>query len=212
MAANWAKFYPYVQPFLPGCPEVVVETHLREAAQEFCAISGVHRFDIEKDFTSRKTSDYDVEVPAGTLLEDIIVLYINGSPAKRVSDVHYDLPSTVANSRPSSFSIYQDTQIRFYPTPDDKYEFEGVGILKPSATATGVEDFIFNTHGRSIACGAIFRLAVIPGKEWTNPELAAYYKAEFYKHANDAKGRDARRANVKAKLVGFDRATVRRGL
>jgi len=212
MAVTWASFYPYVQPHVPGCPEIVVETHLQEAAAEFCAVSQIWRYDIDKDYTSKNTSDYEVEVLTNTVLEDILVMYLDGQPLKRVSDGHYDLPSTVGTSRPMSFSIYQDEQIRFFPTPDGKYEFEGVAVLKPSLSATGVEDFIFETHGRSIACGAISKLAAIPGKEWTNPELAAYYKAEFYKHANDAKGRDTRRVNLKVKMVGFDRTTSRRGL
>lgn len=212
MAVQWASFLPYIQPLLPGCPEIIIETHLQEAAAEFCAVSQIWRYDIDKDFTSKNTAEYDIDVPQRAVLEDILVLYINGQAVKRVSDRHFDLPSSIAAGRPSSYAVYQDSQVRFYPTPDGKYDFEGVGVLKPALNATGVEDFIFETHGRSIACGAIFRLAIIPGKEWTNPELAAYYKSEFYKHATDAKGRDTRRAGLRAKLVGFDKATVGRGI
>lgn len=212
MAVAWANFLPYIQPLLPGCPEIIIETHLQEAAAEFCAVSQIWRYDIDKDYTSRNTAEYEIEVPNRAVLEDILILYINGTAVNRVSDRHFDLPSGVANGRPMSFSIYQDSQIRFYPTPDSKYEFEGTGVIKPSLTATGVEDFIFESYGRSIACGAIFRLAIIPGKEWTNPELAAYYKSEFYKHATDAKGRDTRGASLRAKMVGFDKASVRRGI
>jgi len=212
MAVAWDSFLPYIQPLLPGCPEIIIETHLQEAAAEFCGISQIWRYDIDKDYTSRNTAEYDVEVPTRTVLEDVLVLYVNGQPISRVSDQHYALPSGSANGRPMSFSIYQDSQIRFYPTPDGKYEFEGTGVIKPALTATGVENFIYETHGRSIACGAIYRLAMIPGKEWTNFELGAYYKSEFYKHATDAKGRDTRRSSLRAKMVGFDKASVRRGI
>lgn len=212
MAVTWASFYPYVQPHVPGCPEIVIENHLQEAAAEFCQISEVWRYDIDKDYTSKNTAEYDIEVPTRAILEDILVLYIDGLPCTRVSDKHFDFPSQTTTGRPSYFTIYQDTQVRFYPTPDAKYEFEGVGVLKPSLSATGVEEFIYETHGRSIACGAISKLAMIPGKEWTNPELAAYYKAKFYQHANDAKGRETRRVNLRVKTVGFDSATKRRGL
>lgn len=212
MAVQWASFLPYIQPLLPGCPEIIIETHLQEAAAEFCALSQIWRYDIDKDFTSKNTAEYDIDVPQRAVLEDILVLYINGQAIKRVSDRHFDLPSGYSKGRPHCFSVYQDSQVRFYPTPDAKYDFEGVGILKPALNATGVENFIYETYGRSIACGAIARLAIIPGKEWTNPDLAAYYKAEFYKHANDAKGRDTRGAELRAKPVGFDKASVRRGI
>lgn len=212
MAITWDSFYPYVQPHVPGCPDIVIETHLQEAAAEFCAKTEVWRYDIDKDYTSKNTAEYEVEVPTNAVLEDILVLYIEGQVVKRVSDRHFDLPSTYSTSRPSMFTIYQDSQVRFYPTPDGKYEFEGSAVIKPSLAAKGVEDFIFESHGRSIACGAIARLAYIPGKEWTNPELGAYYKAEFYRHINEVKGRETRRVNLRAKPVGFDRVTVRRGL
>jgi hypothetical protein len=101
------------------------------------------------------------------------------------------------------------TKYGFSPHPTaSKYTFEGVGVLKPSLSATGVEDFIFETHGRSIACGAIWRLTIIPGKEWSNPEVAMYYKTEFYKHMDAAKGRDTRRVNLRIASVGFDRASA----
>lgn len=212
MAVAWANFYPYIQPHLPGCPEIVIENHLREAASEFCKLSQIWRYDIDKDYTSRNTAEYDIEVPTRTVLEDILILYLDGLPIKQVSDRHFDLPSMYQNSRPTAFSIYQDSQIRFYATPDGKYEFEGVAVIKPSSSALDVEDFIYETHGRSIACGAIYRLAMIPAKEWTNPELATYYRAEFYKHAADARSRDTRASGQTVKMVGFDAATKRKGI
>jgi len=212
MVKTWDNFFPYVQPHVPGCPEIVIQTHLQEAAAEYIARSELWRFDIESDFTSKNTSDYEIDVPTGAVLENILTLFVNGAATKRVTDRHFQVSNTADNSAPSSFSIYQDNQIRFFPTPDRKYTFEGVGVLKPSLSATGVEDFIFETHGRSIACGAIWRLTVIPGKEWSNPELAMYYKTEFYKHMDAAKGRDTRRVNLRIASVGFDRATARGGI
>ena len=206
MAALWSKFYPYIQPYLPGCPEIVIEAHLQEAAAEFIGRSELWRFDIESDFTSKSTSDYEIDVPPGAVLENILALYVDGAPIKRVTDRHFHASNTQENSAPSAYTIYQDNQIKFYPTPDRKYTFEGVGTLKPALSATGVEDFIFETHGRSIACGAIWRLAIIPGKEWSNPETAMYYKTEFYKHMDVARGRDTRRVNLRIAPVGFDRA------
>jgi hypothetical protein len=212
MAKLWSNFYPYIQPFVPGCPEVVIESHLQEAAAEYIGRSEIWRFEVENDFTSKNTADYEIDVPTGAILENILVLYIDGQPVKRVTDRHYALPNTTDTGSPSAFTIYQDAQIKFFPTPDKKYTFSGVGTLKPSLSATGVEDFIFETHGRSIACGAIHRLCAIPGKEWSNPEVAMYYKNEFYKHMEDAKGRDTRRVNMRVAPQGFDRATKRRGM
>jgi hypothetical protein len=212
MAVTWGNFLPYIQPHVPGCPEIVIKTHLQEAAAEYIGRSELWRFDVENDFTSKNTADYEIDVPTGAVLENILVLYLDGQPLKRVTDRHFALPNTIKSGSPSAFTIYQDTQIRFFPTPDKKYTFSGVGTLKPSLAATGVENFIFETHGRSIACGAIYKLCSVPGKEWTNPEAAMYYKSEFFKHMDEAKGRDTRRVNLRVMSQGFDKATMRRGM
>lgn len=207
MAKLWASFFPYVQPYVPGCPEIVLTSHLQEAAAKFLARSEVWRFDIEPDFTSKNTSDYEIDVPRNTVLENILTLYVDDCEIRAVSDRHVDRTSKAARSRPLYYSIYQDTQIRFFPTPDKKYTFEGKGVLKTSLSATGVEDWIYETFGRCISYGAIAMLTGIPGKEWSNPELSLYYQMKFDKDADAAKSRDARRVNLRIAPIGFDRAT-----
>jgi len=194
MAVLWSTFFPYLQPYLPGCPEVVMTDHLREAAARFCARSEVWRFDIESDLTYANEADYDLDVPSLSVVENILKLYLDGSPLPRVTDRHYFLSPNVSTSRPTAFAIYRDTQLRFYPTPDASYAFQGTGVLKPSLTATGVEDFIYETHGRCIAYGALGQILLIPQKEWTDLAAGSAYVAMFYKEADDAKGRDLRRA------------------
>jgi hypothetical protein len=203
MATPWDSFFPHVQPHVPGCPEVVIRSHLRDAAADFCERSEVWRQKIEPDYTIPGVSDYPIDIPTGALLENIPVLYLEGTPIRRVSDLHFEALPTAENAPPSYFTVVEDSQVRFIATPDRRYEFEGVAVLKPALSATGVEDFIFESHGRTIACGAIASLTIIPGKEWTNPELAAYYMAKFLKHSDDAKGRDTRRANMRVQSVRF---------
>jgi hypothetical protein len=207
MAKLWASFFPYIQPYVPGCPEIVITAHLQETAAKFLARSEIWRFDIEQDFTSKATSDYEIDVPALSVLENVLTLYVDDCEIKAVSDRYVDRVSTATQSRPMYYSIYQDTQIRFFPTPDKKYTFEGKGVLKTSLSATGVEDWIFETYGRCISYGAIALIAGIPGKEWSNPDLAVYYQMKFDKDADDAKSRDTRRVNLRTAPVGFDRAS-----
>lgn len=215
MAVKWSSFFPYVQPQLPGCPDIVIEAQLQESAAEFCMLSEVWRYDIDRDFTSKNTPDYKIAVPTNSVLENILFLYLDGMLMRQVSDKHYTPPKDekgeTIKGRPSYFSVVGDTTIRLYPTPDGKYSFSGTAVLKPKLTATGVEDYIFETHGRAIAAGAIARLAEIPGKEWTNGELASYYRAEFNNRASKAKGRDMSRVNLRVSAVGFDSVT-RRGV
>jgi len=203
MIITWDNFYNTIQPYLPGCPEIVIDQHLQEAAQKFCERSEVWRYDLETDFTIAGLRDYQVEAPTGAKIENIGSMYLGGSLLKRVYDLDFKMLPVMPNARPVCYAIYMDRELRFYPTPDAKYEFTGNAVIKPALTALGVEDFIFDTHSRTIAAGAIASLAAIPGKEWTNQELAVMYSMGFKKHMDDAKGRDTRKANMRVDSVHF---------
>ena len=207
MATTWSSFYPYVQPYVPGCPEVVIESHLQEAANKFCEKSEVWRFVIEPDFTSKNTSDYAIDIPTNTVLESILYLHVNGLVLKPSSERfyldQYQEDGTDVTGRPITYTMYDNASIKLHPTPDGKYTFNGLAILKPSLSATGVEDFIFESYGRAIASGAISQLAAIPNKEWTNPDLAMMHEVRFNKEIAAAKGRDTRRVNLRVTAVKF---------
>jgi len=214
MAVTWSKFFPYVQPYVPGCPEVVIESHLQEAAAEFAMRSSVWRVVIDRDFTSKSTPDYKISVPNGTVLENILHLNMDGLRLQRVTDKHYSIPlddrGKAILGRPMKYAVVGDDTVQFFPTPDKTYGFEGLAVVKPKLTATGVEDFIFETHGRTIAAGAISRIAGIPNKEWSNSELAMYYRGLFNRDSDAAAGRDTRGSNIRVAAVGFDSTPRRR--
>jgi hypothetical protein len=207
MATNWEKFYPYIQPYVPGCPEVVIDTHVQEAAEEFCARSEVWRADLETIKAVKNSADYELDAPTGALIENVLFLYADGKLLSQVHDGNFRAPLTSTGEpltgRPSMFSIFGDTSVRLYPTPDNTYNITGLVVLKPSLRSSGVEDFIFNTHGRSIAVGAVARLAGIPGKEWTNPDVAYSHMSEFQRKTCAAKTRDPRRSNIRVAPVNF---------
>jgi hypothetical protein len=203
MATAWESFFRHVQPHLPGCPEVVIENHLRDAAIDFCERSEVWRYSTAEEFTVAGVSDYFVGTPSGAILENVVSLHVDGFLVAQSSELYARHNPTVPQGSPRSFSLFEDRQVRFFPTPDKAYPFAATVVLKPKLSASGVENFIFETHGKTIACGAIASLAVIPGKEWTNPELASYYQNKFLRSVDDAKGRDTRRSNLRVGSVHF---------
>lgn len=60
--------------------------------------------------------------------------------------------------------------------------------LKPTTTATTVPDVLFNDWRMAIEDGAVGRLMLIPGKDWTNEQSAAIYLARFEAKKREAHG------------------------
>jgi hypothetical protein len=214
MAKKWEYFYPYVQPYVPGCPEMVMDAHLQEAASVFCARSEVWRVNIGPEFTSNNVADYELDLTRNAVLENILFLRLDGREMEHVSDRHF-APAVYAagdpvKGMPVRFSVIEDSTVRMYPTPTKKHTFVGEAVLKPKLSATGVEDFIFESHGRSIALGAVARITEIPNKEWSNLEVSMKHSMEFERRMCAAKGRETRRVNLKVAPVGFTDVSKRR--
>jgi hypothetical protein len=203
MATEWGEFYRLIQPHLPGCPEIVMDNHLRDAASDLCERAEVWRYRSAAFNTQSGVSDYFVDIPGSSLLENIASLHVDGRLLKRTSDLYFEQNPTRSNSFPLLYSVFEDQLVRFFPTPDAAYEVRTTVVLKPSLTSTGVPTFIFETHAQTIACGAIASLCMIPGKEWTNVEAASYYKTKFAREVDDAKGRDFRRSNMRVRGPKF---------
>lgn len=203
MTVQWSQFFVHVQPHLPGCPEIVMREHLRDAAIDFCERSEVWRYEFGPVYTTAGLTTYELGAPRYSAVENIVYMFADDSKLVRVSDLQYHPSPNAESGCPTAFAVYQDTQVRLYPAPDAEYALAGVCVLKPTTSAPGVEDFLYEAHARTIACGALASLTAIPHKEWTNLEMAAYYKAKFHYATDDAKGRDTRRAGFRVSGARF---------
>jgi hypothetical protein len=76
-------------------------------------------------------------------------------------------------------------------------------ILKPARTADGVEDWIYDTWADALVNGAISRLAIMPGKEWTDAGLAAMHKAMFEQAITKTRIREYRGVQLKVRQRPF---------
>lgn len=92
---------------------------------------------------------------------------------------------------PVHFAQVDDSIIRLYPIPDSVQTFTvNCAIKPPRNNPLGVESFIYETYSEVIASGAIYRLAIVPGKTWSNPDIAAYHKANFERGVDAALYKD----------------------
>lgn len=59
--------------------------------------------------------------------------------------------------------------------------------LSPLATATTVEDFLFNDFVEPVMYGALYRLMDMPGKDWYNPQGSDVHRRRFFNGLDKAK-------------------------
>lgn len=180
-----------VRPEVGACPVATIDTHIILAAARFCAMSRLWR-EAFSGSTVIDEPDFTPAIPDGSALEDVLwVKVADSKPIDRISD--RDEPPSAETGQPNRYSIYKDSKIRFYDTPDAVYSVSGVAVVKPAITATQLEDWLVNHHAEAISFGALSRLLLMKNKEWTDFEAAAGYGQAFQTAIDNAGARDDRK-------------------
>lgn len=196
---TWAEFYPDVVPEVPGCPNPTIDHALRRAAQRFMAdtlawrewLAAITTNGEFEQFVSADKSTLVVHLLRATLDGNEIVVY---TP----DDMPTDWREGAAGFDIGIFSTNADA-VQLVPVQDAGLELAIEAVLKPSNTATGVQDNIFDRYVQAIAAGAKADLLAKPS-DWSNPQLAGYYAGQFQTDID----------NVAAEVrSGFSRAPLR---
>jgi hypothetical protein len=190
MTKLWDDFIPLIAPTLPGCPDLTLKMYLAISAADFCAKTYLWRDDIDAVYLAPNQVEYDLS--ANAEVEDVIGVTFESRELPRTDIRLVPLAEKDEPGEPRAFWVQSDRSIRIFPVPDKPAVLKVAAVLKPSRDATGVEDWIFETWADAIINGAVARLALIPGKEWTSLPLASLHQGLYDKAVVRARIRDFR--------------------
>lgn len=201
MPTSWETFFPLLAPHLPGVPYASMEMALAAASADFCARTHLWRETLDSEETVAGTATYDLFGSA--VIESVLSVTVSGAQVAHTDKRLLQPSYTIASGRPTHYWIVNDSTIQFAPIPDTAYPFIVDVALKPARSATGVETWIYETWADALVDGAVWRLARIPDKSWSNLALAKEHKARFDRAIANAKTRDLRQINLRVKMRGF---------
>lgn len=194
---TWQSFYPLILPDVANCPTVTVDATLAAVAADFCSRTQIWREQLDQGYTVSNIAEYDLDGTA--VIESVLWVVCDGIkltptdyrvvPHDRLSEVN----------QPTHYWVVNENILRLFPIPNARYVLN-VGVsLKPSRTAVGVEDWIYETWAETIASGAISRLARVPKKEWTDFSLSEVHRKLYERGVAEAEQRDVRNINLTVK-------------
>lgn len=187
---TWDKFLGRMAPHLPGCPDFTMREALADSAREFCERTHLWREELDEEATVADQAVYQMFALAP--IEKFLSFACDGT------DIFPTHPSMLPEGwreergKPTHYFLVGDTDIQLYPTPDTAYTLAATAVIKPKDTATGVESFLRDAHEDAIRSGAIARLMLIPGKDWSNLPLADIHNKLFEAGIDNARARDLR--------------------
>lgn len=183
---------------VPGCPQPVIEQYVRDAAIKVCERTLAWRYEQPAIRLTPGVYDYPYEVPTGAEVHAFVTATINGSPVTPVTmeDLHRLLPEwpTVDPEKRSTprFIVHLDADtfgIAPAPDGDENYDLKMVVALKPLRSARGMDQTAMDDLETVIMHGALQELLVLPNKNWSDRELAAYHAKQFLFQATERRAR-----------------------
>lgn len=191
---------PHVLPWAANCPEPIMIQYLRQAAIRFCERSRSWRSDEVFPFI---TADQDISLVTccDSVIHEIESVrwradgdnewqrFIDPAPFSDRDDWDW-------NGSPRYYTQRLPNTLRVAPFTTGQLRV--VMYLKPDQRAETLPDYIFEQYPEIIANGALGKILMLPGKDFTDPQLAMLKQAEF-DQACDQHFRDNLRGQQRAR-------------
>ena len=116
--AAYSSLVKEVLPYVPLCPDSLVEQNLRSATIEFCERSKAFILDIDPFSTIAGVYEYDFDIPTGTEVHQILYMTHDGNDMDPISPRSLELNYPDWRNRTGSPHVYlQKSSSLFWIVP-----------------------------------------------------------------------------------------------
>ena len=196
---NHTDFLDYVMPQVPGATNEMALLEIKNTIIDFCEKSLILQETLDPVPAIENVMDYDLDPPSNRLVVKIMKAWFKGTELTPVSIDEIQSPSwynqnadyVVLHSDPRMITQKDTETFSVYPIPG-KTEPNVMTLrvaLKPTRSASSIDDFIFENYAETIGHGAIARLYLSPDKPYTNPQMAMARNALYMAGLNVARDR-----------------------
>jgi len=169
-----SDFLSRVMPSVPGCPQPLAEQAIRDAAIAFCEDSLALRERLIPFTTIRGVAEYSlIPEDSDTQVARVIDIYLDGT---RLSPC-VSAPPAPSDSLSAPTAYYTTRvgsafQVALSSTPDKEYTVVAEVALRPTRSASTLDDDLLDLWADAVTAGAIGRLSSVPGEPFTDLAVA----------------------------------------
>ena len=198
--ASFDSLMKEVLPYVPGCPDTVVENALRSSTIELCEKAAVYTKELDPITTVAGSYEYEFGQPIGTKVDKILWAIYNGQDLEAISPrgLEAQNPKWRDNTSTPRHFIQQSPDLFWLvPIPDTTLA-GGVVMnvsLKPSRTSNNISTQVSDDYRDGIIFGALYRLLRMPARDWSDAMAASDYAGLFRQSVQEAEIK-ARRADI----------------
>lgn len=195
---TFASLADRLAPSVTGCPTPIVIQYIRDSAIEACERTLAWRYEQPAIRLTPGVYEYPYENPSQSEVHAFLTATVNGNPVDPVTleQVYRRYPQwpempIELRSDPRLVLQFDPDNFAVAPIPDDSqtYDMRMIVALKPLRTASGMDKTVFDDLENVIMHGALQHLLVLPGKNWTDRELATYHAKQFLAKITERRAR-----------------------
>tara|TARA_X000001382_G_C3174023_1_gene180493 strand:- start:2272 stop:2955 length:684 start_codon:yes stop_codon:yes gene_type:complete len=182
--ASFDSLVKDVLPYVPNCPDSLIESTLRSACIEFAERSKAYVYDLDPITSISGVYEYEFDQPSGTDVHAILWMTYDGDDLDPISPRSLELNYSDWRNKTSVPQVYlQKNPSTFWviPVPGSAVT-NGIQLavaLKPSRTTSNIDTTFSNSYRDGIVYGTLYRLLRIPSKDWTDINASRDYLGLF---------------------------------
>ncbi len=187
--ASYSSLVKEVLPYVPFCPDSLVESNLRSTTIEFCERSKAYVLDMDAFNTISGVYEYDFDIPTGTEVHQVLHMTYDGRDMDPISPRSLEVNYPDWRDRTGTPHVYlQKTESTFWlvPVPSGSFPVIASVALKPSRSSNNIDTRISNQYRDALIYGTLYRLLRMPSREWTDVNAAREYLAQFNNEVTQA--------------------------
>tara|TARA_R100001163_G_scaffold29218_1_gene23305 strand:+ start:1163 stop:1837 length:675 start_codon:yes stop_codon:yes gene_type:complete len=187
--ANFSSLVKEILPYVPMCPDTLVESNLRSTTIELCERSKAYVHDMDPFTTVSGVYEYDFDIPVGTTVHQILYMTHDGRDMDPISprSLEYNYPDwRDRTGQPHVYLQKSPTTFWLVPVPSGGKEIIASLALKPTRTSNNIDTTFSNNYRDGIVYGTLYRLLRMPSREWTDINAAREYLLQFNQEIQQA--------------------------
>ena len=179
------RFTNHIMPQVPGCPKSVIKAEVLRAGIEFCTNSFIWQIDEEHE-----------------VLDGASTITLSVTSGASVTACQLSIDKQAFNEYTRS-----DETVTLDDARTSDVTFQTTAFLKPTRAATDLPDILYNDWSEAIESKAKAELMLMPGRKWTNPQIAMINQGKYRHGLGEAKIK-ARKTNNQSQLMVRQRSFV----
>lgn len=207
------QLLPYLLPEVPGVPDALAVQAIMRTANDFCIESGVWSEIQDPIAVLDNVNEYDLETPKGAQISTIKSIWMVNRELVPVTMERLQemIPNwqEAKGSDPAYYNCPNDwSVVRIYPIPfgANKAKMTIRAVYTPDQFGAFLPQFLVDRYLDELLAGTKARLMMMPGKSWTNEQLAAMNQGIYQESIVKAKvfmAHDKVAGNVRVRPVRY---------